>query len=71
MSKIAHFRARVKRERKLIPEWTAERCRAEAADCRRAGDIAAFMGDDQATSDLLHDFAREQEDAAKHKGKTK
>lgn len=33
------------RERKLIPEWTAERCLAEAADCRRAGDIAAFMGD--------------------------
>lgn len=43
MSKIAHFRVRIKRERKLIPEWTAERCRAEAADCRRAGDIAAFM----------------------------
>lgn len=35
MSKIAHFRARIKRERKLIPEWSAERCRAEAADCRR------------------------------------
>lgn len=71
MSKIAHFRARVKRERKLIPEWTAERCRAEAADCRRAGDIAAFMGDDQPTSDLLHDFARELEEAAKQKEKTK
>lgn len=71
MSKIAHFRARVKRQRKLIPEWTAERCRAEAADCRRAGDIAAFMGDDQPTSDLLHGFASELEDAAKHKEETK
>ena len=71
MSKIAHFRARVKRQRKLIPAWTAERCRAEAADCRRAGDIAAFMGDDQTTGDLLHGFARELEDAAKQKEETK
>ena len=71
MSKIAHFRARIKRKRKLIPEWTAERCRAEAADCRRAGDIAAFMGDDLPTSDLLHGFARELEDAAKQKEETK
>lgn len=71
MIKIAHFRARVKRTRKLIPEWIAERCRAEAADCRRAGDIAAFMGDDQTTSDLLHGFARELEAAAKQKEETK
>ena len=71
MSKIAHFRARIARTRRLVPEWNAERCRAEAADCRRAGDIAAFMGDDQPTSDLLHGFASELEDAAKHKEETK
>jgi hypothetical protein len=70
MSKIAHCRASIKRERRLISEWTAERCRAAAADCRRAGDIAAFMGDDQPTSDLLHGFARELEDAAKQKEET-
>lgn len=71
MSHVAHYRAQVKRWRARIPEWSAEKCREQAAASHRIADIAAFMGDDQPTSDLLHDFARELEDAAKQKEEAK
>lgn len=70
-SHVAHYRAVVRRCRKRIPEWSAEKCRDQAAASHRVADIAAFMGDDEPTSSLMHDFARELEDAAKQKEATK
>ncbi len=66
-TRVRHFYARDRRLRAAIPTMTREECLAQAADVRRAADIAAFMGDDQPSSDFLHKLADDLIAAAKDK----
>ena len=68
MTRVKHFRARIERDRKRIPGWTADECRRQAADVRRAAEIAAFMGDDGPASEELYAFSDELKEAAVEKG---
>jgi hypothetical protein len=66
-SKVKHFYARAKQTRERIPAMTREECLATAADVRNAANVAAFMGDDEAASDFLHELADDLIKAAKDK----
>ncbi len=59
MSKVAWARARIRRERPHIPEYSAEKLRERSREVRRCAEIAAFMGDDGPASDELYAFAEE------------
>lgn len=66
-TRVRHFYARAKRTRERIPAMTREECLATAADVRHAANVAAFMGDDGAASDFLHELADDLIKAAKEK----
>lgn len=53
MSHVAWVRARIRRERPRIPDYTAAKLLERSADVRRCAEIAAFMGDDGPASDEL------------------
>ncbi len=70
MSKVAWARARIRRERPHIPEYSAEKLRERSREVRRCAEIAAFMGDDGPASDELYAFADELRELAKAKEDT-
>lgn len=59
MSRVAWVRARIRRERPRIPDYTHEKLLARSADVRRCAEIAAFMGDDGPASEALYNYADE------------
>lgn len=59
MSHVAWLRARIRRERPRIPDYTAAKLLERSAEVRRCAELAAFMGDDGPASDELYSFADE------------
>lgn len=59
MSKVAWARARIRRERPHLAEYSAEQLLARSKEVYRCGVIAAVMGDDQPAADELYAFADE------------
>lgn len=59
MSRVAWVRARIRRERPRIPDYTAAKLLERSAEVRRCAEIAAFMGDDGPASDALYNYADE------------
>ena len=67
MSHVAWVRARIKRERRVLPTYDREKLLARSAEVRRCAEIAAFMGDDGPASDELYAFADELKHLAEGK----
>ena len=59
MSKVAWARARIRRERPHLAEYSVEKLLARSEEVYRCGVIAAAMGDDQLAADELYAFADE------------
>jgi hypothetical protein len=70
MSKVAWARARIRRERQHLAEYSAEKLRVRSREVRRCAEIAAFMGDDELASEELYAFADELAELAKAKENT-
>lgn len=67
MSKVAWARARIRRERPHLAEYSPEKLRDRSREVRRCAAIAAVMGDDGPASDELYAFADELAELAKAK----
>lgn len=67
MSHVAWARARIKRERRVLPTYDREKLLARSAEVRRCAEIAAFMGDDAPASNELYAFADELKKLAEQK----